>query len=66
MNRLTATVGGQVYAPQPLSQQNILIRDGKIQQITTELSPEEKEIISARDLIVAPGLTGALVHGGGG
>ena len=60
-NRATI-VGGQAYAPQSLFQENILIRNSEIQQITTKPPLEEAEIINARDLIVAPGLIDALVH----
>ncbi len=71
---LTLIENGEVYAPQPLGRQSILLVDGKIGKIgeidrnAVEALGLECEIIEAKNCIVAPGLIDPHQHllGGSG
>jgi len=68
----TLIKNGQVYAPQPLGQQDLLIAGGKILAIAPSLSaaglPADCQVIDAAGKRVVPGLVDQHIHmiGGGG
>jgi dihydroorotase (multifunctional complex type) len=53
--------GGRVVSPDGSAEQNVYVRDGRIDAITTELE-DARECIDAAGLLVFPGMVDAHVH----
>jgi beta-aspartyl-dipeptidase (metallo-type) len=71
---LTLIENGEVYAPQPLGRQSILLADGKIGKVeavdrrAVEAVGLDCEVVDAAGCVVAPGLIDPHIHllGGSG
>lgn len=70
MSLLKLIKGAEVYSPAPLGRLDVLLCDGKVAALATDIQmpAEHCQIIDGRGMLLLPGLVDSLVHisGGGG